>query len=102
MAVTPTKSKLVAARDLSKTLEAAMKAANARVGGSEASSALIVKWELVGRRAKDFAQGQKLAAEITAELGNAGIKVQPAVLGVGREIICGFFEPPNVPLARSL
>jgi hypothetical protein len=30
------------------------------------------------------------------------VKVQPAVLSVGRQIICGFFEPPNVPIARNL
>ena len=102
MATTPTRgSKLVSARELSKTVEAAVKAASARVAGAEASGPVIVKWELVGRVAKNLAQGQELATAITGELGKSGLKVQPAVLGVGRQIICGFFEPPNVPLARE-
>lgn len=102
MAVTPTRSsKLVSARELSRTVEAAVKSASARVAGAEASGPVIVKWELVGRVAKNLAQGQELATAITGELGKSGLKVQPAVLGVGRQIICGFFEPPNVPLARE-
>ena len=103
MTLTPTKrNELVSARELPRVLEAAVKAASARVAGAEAAGPLIVKWELMGRRARDLAQGQKLAAEITAEVGRAGLKVKPAVLGVGKDIICGFFEPPNVPLARNL
>lgn len=101
MAVTPTKaSKLVSARELSRTVEAAVKAASVRVG-AETSGPVIVKWELVGRVAKSLAQGQELATAITGELDKSGMKVQPAVLGVGRQIICGFFEPPNVPLLRE-
>ena len=92
---------LIAARDLSKTLEAAVKAASARVAGAEAASPVIVKWELVGRRAKTLAQGQELATAITAEVGKSGLKVKPAVLGIGREIICGFFEPASLPQARN-
>ena len=103
MAVTPTRgSKLVSARELSKVVDAAVKAGSARVAGAEAvSGPVIVKWELVGRVARNLAQGQELATAITGELGKSGIKVQPAVLGVGKQIICGFFEPPNVPLARE-
>ena len=102
MAVTPTRgSKLVSARELSKTVEAAVKSASARVAGAEVSGPVIVKWELVGRVAKNLAQGQELATAITGELGKSGMKVQPAVLGVGRQIICGFFEPPNVPVLRE-
>ena len=101
MAITPTRgSKLVSARELSKTVEAAVKAASARTG-ADPSGPVIVKWELVGRIAKNLAQGQELATEITGELGKSGLRVQPAVLGVGRQIICGFFEPPNVPLLRE-
>jgi hypothetical protein len=101
MAVTPTtSSKLVSARDLAKTVDAAVKAASARAG-ADPSGPVIVKWELVGRVAKNLAQGQELATAITGELGKSGMKVQPAVLGVGRQIICGFFEPPNVPLLRE-
>jgi hypothetical protein len=103
MAITPTRgSKLVSARELSKTVEAAVKSASVRVAGAEAvSGPVIVKWELVGRVAKNLAQGQELATAITGELGKSGFRVQPAVLGVGRQIICGFFEPPNVPLVRE-
>lgn len=101
MAITPTRgSKLVSARELSKVVEAAVKAGSARVAGAEASGPVIVKWELVGRVAKNLAQGQELAKAITAELGPE-MRVQPAVLGVGRQIICGFFEPPNVPELRE-
>lgn len=100
MAITPTSSsKLVSARDLSKVVEAAVKAAGVR--GEAVSGPVIVKWELVGRVAKSLAQGQELATAITGELGKSGMKVQPAVLSVGRQIICGFFEPPNVPVIRE-
>ena len=100
MAITPTRgSKLVSARELSKTVEAAVKAATVR--GADPAGPVIVKWELVGRVAKNLAQGQELATAITGELGKSGLKVQPAVLSVGRQIICGFFEPPNVPVLRE-
>ncbi|HYE27364.1 MAG TPA: hypothetical protein VEA61_03915 [Allosphingosinicella sp.] len=95
----------MSARELPKLVSAAVKAASARVQGADtgpSSGALVLKWELVGRRARSLAQGEELAAAITAELGKSGFKAQPAVLGVGKEIICGFFEPPNVPLARDL
>ena len=103
MAVTPTKSsKLVSARELSKVVDAAVKSASLRVPGAGAvSGPVIVKWELVGRVAKNLAQGQDLATAITGELGKSGMKVQPAVLGVGKSIICGFFEPINVPQFRE-
>lgn len=98
------KAKLVSARELPKVVEAAVKAASARVGGGQeaVSGPVIVKWELVGRVARDLAHGEKLAAEISAEMGKAGHEVQPAVLGVGKEIICGFFEPANIPMPRNL
>lgn len=100
MAITPTKgSKLVSARDLARVVDAAVKSATVR--GAEPAGPVIVKWELVGRVAKTLAQGQELATAITGKLGESGIKVQPAVLGVGRQIICGFFEPPNVPILRE-
>lgn len=102
MAITPTSSsKLVSARELSKVVEAAVKSASVRVPGAEPGGPVVVKWELVGRVAKNLAQGQELATAITGELGKSGLKVEPAVLGVGRQIICGFFEPPNVPLLRE-
>ncbi len=103
MAVSPLrKSKLIAARELPGMVEAAVKSASARVAGADAASGVIVKWELVGRVARNFAQGQELADGITAELGKSGLKVQPAVLSVGKQIICGFFEPGNVPVVRNL
>lgn len=100
MAVTPTSSsKLVSARELARTVDAAVKAAGIR--GEPVSGPVIVKWELVGRVARNLAQGQELATAITDELGKSGMKVQPAVLSVGKQIICGFFEPPNVPVIRE-
>lgn len=103
MTLAPTrKADLVSARDLSRTVEAAVKVASARVPDAGVSGPVIVKWELVGRVAKTLALGEKLAGEITGELAKSGLDAQPAVLGVGKYIICGFFEPPNVPLARNL
>ncbi|MGZ8285075.1 MAG: hypothetical protein ACXWUO_02055 [Allosphingosinicella sp.] len=100
MAITPAKgSKLVSARDLARVVDAAVKSATVR--GAEPAGPVIVKWELVGRVAKNLAQGHELATAITGKLGESGLKVQPAVLGVGRQVICGFFEPPNVPLSRE-
>lgn len=95
------KTKLVSARELSRTVEAAVKAASARVAGAEAASPVILRWELVGRRARTLAQGEELAVAITEELGKSKFQAEPAVLGLGKYIICGFFEPPNVPLERA-
>lgn len=103
MAMSPLKkANLISARELPKTLEAAVKAASVRVAGAEAAGPLIVKWELMGRRAKNLAQGQELATAITAEIGKSGLKVKPAVLSIGRDVICGFFEPANIPQLREL
>jgi len=94
----PEKPQLVSVRDLSRAVEAALQSARVREIGADSADAVVVKWELIGRRARDFDEGQKLAAAITQELGGTA---EPAVLGIGKHIICGYFEPPNIPLERN-
>jgi hypothetical protein len=97
----PEKPQLVSVCDLSKTVETALQSARVREIGAEPADSVLVKWELVGRRARDLLEGEKLALAITEELGGTGFAARPAVLGIGKEIICGFFEPPNVPIERN-
>lgn len=85
------KPELVSASELSETVAAAIKDAGIRI-----DDPVSVKWDLIGRQAQSPEEGKRLATEITGALGKAGLTAQPAVLSIGDQIICGYFEPPPI------
>jgi hypothetical protein len=97
---TAARAKLVSLRELPDIVEKAITAAGTRLGQDALPAGPIIKrWEIVGRIAPDLAAGQRFAAEVTKSLGRK-VKAEPAVLQIGKHIIAGFIEPPNIPLER--
>ena len=90
---------LVSAGELPNIIDAAIKAAGSRAGGP--TGKLVRKWEIVGKVARNFDQGHAFATDVAAALRTQGIDAQPAVLGVGKDIICGFIERGNLPQVRE-
>src|SRR5688572_1682941 len=88
------KAGLVSAADLPRIVDAAIKAAGIR---GAPTGKTVRKWEIVGKYAKRLDQGQEFATAVSAQLGEAGFKTSPAVLQIGRDIICGFIERGNLP-----
>jgi hypothetical protein len=93
MAVEPTtKAKLVSARELSKVVDEAVKAAAGRpaIGGSGHN--LILSPEILGRILRE-AEGQHFAEAVAKGVEKSGISVQPVVLPIGHGWeIAGFIE----------
>lgn len=95
MGIAPrTKASLVSARELPGIVEEAIKAAAVRGGPT---GKIVRRWEIVGRVARNFEQGQQFATAVSDKLGSAGFKTSPAVLQIGKDIICGFIERGNLP-----
>lgn len=103
MAVEPSsKAKLVSARDLSKVVDEAVKAASQRSpsgaasGGSNLAAAghnVILNPEILGRILRDAAHAQEFASSVSRGLEKAGFSVQPVSFEIGKGIhIAGFVE----------
>jgi len=80
---------------LSKSIDKAVALAGDRHGVSFDKGNLILNWEILGRilREKELAAGETrldIAATITKNV--AGIKGQPIVTRIGKDILVGFVE----------
>jgi hypothetical protein len=82
-------------RNLSTAIDQAVKIAvkeqGAKIG---ADSAIISKWELMGRRIKglDSETAMAFSQTVAKQVSAKGFKVQPATLMLPKgEILCGFF-----------
>ena len=101
MAISSTKkTRLISVRELPRVVEAAVKAAQGRLGTTD-SGPLIKRWEIYGKYARDLAQAQRFATEVTAEVAKAGIDAGPAMMILDKDIICGFIERANIPVERG-
>jgi hypothetical protein len=100
MAVAPKKTDLISVGELPRVVANAVKAAQVRVGAIP-DGPFIKRWEIYGRYVRDLDLGRKFATEVSAEIGKAGTAVNPAVLILGRDILCGFVEKGNLPQQRN-
>jgi hypothetical protein len=90
---------LISARELPKLVNAAIQAA----GHHDAvSTAVVVKWDLIGREIREMLAAEKFASDVSKHLGDAGHPVTSAVLQIDKRIIAGFFERLAVPQIREL
>lgn len=94
------KAKLISMRELPNIVEEAVRAAQVRPNATGGQK-IIKRWEIIGRVARDLAEGQAFADKVAANVSARGIKVKSAVLKVDRDIICGFIEPGNIPIDRQ-
>ena len=104
MAVAPKKAALVSARELPALVDAAVKAAQAKVPkATPADNALVRRWELIGRilRERDLAVAQGFADAVVSELKTRNVAAAPALLVIDKKILAGFFERVNIPQQRQ-
>jgi hypothetical protein len=106
MAVAPRKAGLVTARELPNLVQAAVKAAHAKVPKATPldESAITIRWELIGRilRERDLGVAQSFADAVVAELKAQNVAASPALLVIDRRILAGYFERLNVPQQRQI
>ena len=61
---------------------------------------LLDKWEIVGRRlakVHDLDAAFNFAQDVARSVKVPGIRPQPVVVKIGKQIICGFIERANIP-----
>jgi hypothetical protein len=101
MGVNPVrKADLISVRDMPKVIDAAVKAAHARLG-KPVPGPFIKKWEIYGYVIRDKGLAESFSTAVAAEISKSGVGVEPAVLTIGKDILCGFVERPNLPQERS-
>ena len=94
------KAQLIPLSKLPTVVDAAVKAAQERLGGGSPGK-IIKKWEILGRVARTLDDGQKFADAVTANITKQGFQAKPALLRLDKIIIAGFIEPPNIPFDRQ-
>jgi hypothetical protein len=94
-------SPLLAARDLPDRINKAVQLAEERLGIVNSSPHLVIRWDLVGRILRDRIKAESFAEEVSVQLREQGLKVEPAVLIINKKIIAGFFERASVPQIRQ-
>jgi hypothetical protein len=94
------KAQLIPLKKLPDLVDAAIRVAQPGTGGTPASK-VIKRWEIIGRVARNFEEGQKFADAVTAHISQQGFEVKSAVLRLDRDIICGFIERGNLPIERQ-
>jgi hypothetical protein len=95
-------AQLISMRQLPKIVDEAVRAAHGRIGDAAGEGKIINRWEIYGRILRDLELGEKFANEVTQNVARQGFAVQPAILKIDRDILCGFIERANVPLDRTL
>jgi hypothetical protein len=92
---------LISVSKLPEAVNKAVALAEQRVGAVAGPNVYVPKWDLIGRRLKKFEQGVEFADEVTARMGEFGIKAEPSVFKVGRWILAGYIEIDNLPQFRG-
>lgn len=95
-------AKLVPMRELADHVQKAVDLAAKSAGLAPGPAGLIARWDLYGRIVRDFAEGQKFAAETKKSLGTSIGGVSPAVLMIDKRIIAGFFPVKEIGQLREL
>lgn len=101
MAVAPTKAALVSNRELTRVVDAAVKAVIERTKIPVDDGSVVIRWELIGRILRDLDTAQPFATQVAKEMTVLGVKATPAVLIIDKKILAGFFERLNLPQQRQ-
>ena len=91
---------VISVKDLSRTVDRAVAIAAKRHGVKTEPASLIVNWEIIGRILREFQDANaafEFASDVTRGVKLRGIKAQPAVFKLDRDILCGFIERGQLP-----
>lgn len=91
----PSKAATISVETLARSVESAVRIAAARHKLTVDKSTIIDRWEIVGRRlrdVKDMNVAFAFAADVARGIKVPGIKVEPIVSRIGRDIWVGFID----------
>lgn len=92
--------KVIRLNTLSKSIDDAVRLAAKRLDVQVDPKTMLLNWEIVGRylrNIKDMNQAMSVADEISRSIKIPGIKPDPIVSRIGRDIFVGFIERNQVP-----
>lgn len=96
----PKRADMISAKDLSRSINRAVALAVKRHKVKPEADSILLNWEIVGRilrEVSDMNSAFDFASDVTKNLELRGIKADPAVARIGREILCGFIEKAGLP-----
>jgi hypothetical protein len=96
------KVKVVAAKDLSRSVDRAVSVATKRLAIRAEKTTLQLNWEIIGRllRTKDIDEAFAFADEVSKRVAVGGIVAQPTCCKIDGFILAGFIE--KMGLAKQL
>jgi hypothetical protein len=87
------RAEVVSMTNLAKAVDRAVVVAAKRHDAVLEKDTLLLNWEIVGRRIREFEGNPlQLAADISKNVNVAGIKAQPVATKFGKDIFVGFIE----------
>jgi hypothetical protein len=91
----PRKAGSVQLSQLARSIESAVKIAAARQDVRVGGESFIHNWEIIGRVLRDkvtLDQAYEVAREVTSRVSLPGVKIEPVVTRIGKDILVGFVE----------
>ena len=85
----------ISVRDLSKSVDRAVALAGKRHGVKTEPDNLIVNWEIIGRILRDVQDANaafEFANDVTRGVKVRGVRAQPVMFKLDRDILVGFIE----------
>jgi hypothetical protein len=90
----PRKAEGIQLASLTRSVEAAFKIAAAR-------NKLVNRWEIIGRRLRDVTDmnvAYQMASDVTRGVKLPGMKLDPVITRIGKDILIGFVERGRLPM----
>lgn len=94
------KAEAVSVASISRSVERAVKLAAARHRLAVDRQTLLDRWEILGRRLRDVSDMNvafKFAADVARQVKIPGMKVEPIVTRIGKDILVGFIDRGRLP-----
>jgi hypothetical protein len=94
------RAEVISITDLSKSIDRAVAIASKRHGIKTDANSLVLNWEILGRILRQFEDlnaADRFATEVTKAVTLKGIQADPAIVKIGRDILCGFIERGKLP-----
>ena len=91
---------VISIADLSKSIERAVAIAAKRAEVKTDPTSLVLNWEIFGRILREYADlnaVDRFAREVTRGVKIRGLQADPAIVKIGRQILCGFIERGKLP-----
>lgn len=96
----PRKAQTISLAAVSRAVDSAVKLAAARHDLAVDNETLIDRWELIGRRlrdVKDLNVAYQFAQDVAQRVNVKGMKVDPVITRIDKDILVGFVARGNLP-----